>query len=109
VSDGLPSLEEVEDAVFESLAPRIHPDDRRIVRLLKFGHFERRPRGGWRFGTKVIADHIVQRLIAAGAAELRDDRVIRSHAIPTLSRGAAGAPSASDVQAGGAPVAVGGK
>jgi hypothetical protein len=42
------------------------PDDSRIVRLLKFAPFEHRD-GAWRFGTKRISDHIVERLVAAGA------------------------------------------
>lgn len=40
---------------------------RHFVRLLRIAPFERRA-GGWRFGTKRIADAVVGRLIASGAA-----------------------------------------
>lgn len=53
------------------------PDDRRIIVLLKHGSFEKRPKGGYRFGTKVIADHVVERLIAAGAAQREGERIVK--------------------------------
>ena len=43
---------------------------RYFLRLLEISHFERRPRGGWRFGTKVISDAVVERLLASGHAEI---------------------------------------
>jgi hypothetical protein len=43
-------------------------DDLHLIRLLEFSPFERRERGGWRFGTKVIRDPIIERLIASGRA-----------------------------------------
>jgi len=44
--------------------------ERYFLRLLQHGPFERRPRGGWRFGTKVISDAVVERLLAGGRAEI---------------------------------------
>lgn len=38
--------------------------------LLEHGPFERRPRGGWRFGTKVISDTAVESLLASGLVEI---------------------------------------
>lgn len=43
---------------------------RNLLRLLEHGPFERRPRGGWRFGTKVISDAVVERLLASGRVEI---------------------------------------
>jgi hypothetical protein len=48
--------------------------DHRFIALLGMGAIERRP-DGWRFGTRRIADHVVERLIAAGAAVLDGDVV----------------------------------
>lgn len=48
---------------------KIH-NQRYFLRLLEIGSFERRPRGGWRFGTKIISDAVVERLIACGRAEI---------------------------------------
>ncbi|MBR0950440.1 hypothetical protein [Bradyrhizobium canariense] len=45
-------------------------NERYLLRLLEHGPFERRPRGGWRFGVKVISDAIVERLLASGRAEI---------------------------------------
>ena len=50
-------------------------DDGRILRLLKYAPLERRPRGGWRFGTKRIEDQVVARLLEAGRARLDGDMV----------------------------------
>ena len=44
--------------------------DPQFLRLLRFGPFVRRHAGGWRFGTKVISDEVVARLIASGGARL---------------------------------------
>ena len=44
--------------------------ERYFLRLLQYGPFERRARGGWRFGTKVITDAVVERLLAGGRAEI---------------------------------------
>lgn len=46
----------------------LHGGDYKFLRLLKLSPFERRARGGWRFGTKTISDPIVERLIASGRA-----------------------------------------
>lgn len=48
--------------------------DHRFILLLAQGQLDRRP-DGWRFGTKRIADHVVERLIAAGAAVRDGDMV----------------------------------
>jgi hypothetical protein len=45
------------------------------LRFLELSHFERRPRGGWRLGTKVIGDHIVDRLVASRRARIEGDQV----------------------------------
>ncbi|MBN8987455.1 MAG: hypothetical protein J0H42_04365 [Rhizobiales bacterium] len=50
--------------------------DRVFLRLLKLSPFERRARGGWRFGTRTISDQIVERLIASGRA-MSDGETIR--------------------------------
>lgn len=47
---------------------------RQILRLLKAGEFERRARG-WRFGTKIVSDAVVDRLVAEGAAASDGKRV----------------------------------
>jgi hypothetical protein len=44
--------------------------DGQTLRLLKFSPFERRPRGGWRFGARWISDPVADRLIASGRAEI---------------------------------------
>ncbi|WFU31237.1 hypothetical protein QA635_32445 [Bradyrhizobium brasilense] len=54
---------------------RLRNDDIRIIRLLEFGAFERRSRGGWRFGTKTISDAVAERLISSGRAEIIGDRL----------------------------------
>lgn len=41
-----------------------------LLRLLEHSPFERRPRGCWRFGTKVISDAAVERLLASGRVEI---------------------------------------
>ncbi len=53
----------------------LRPEDGPYVRLLELGAFERRERGGWRFGTKVIADRVVERLVDRGHAETDGRRV----------------------------------
>lgn len=45
----------------------INQYDRSYLRLLRIAPFERRPRG-WRFGTKTIADAVVDRIVASGRA-----------------------------------------
>lgn len=49
--------------------------ERYFLRLLEHGPFERRSRGGWRFGTKVISDTVVERLLACGRAEVAGRQV----------------------------------
>ena len=51
------------------------PYDPVFLRLLKLSPFERRPRGGWRFGTKVISDAVAERLIANGRARRDGNRI----------------------------------
>jgi hypothetical protein len=53
----------------------VRSDDRRFLKLLKFGPFERRPAGGWSFGTKLITDAPVARLIASRRAASDGNRV----------------------------------
>jgi hypothetical protein len=50
-------------------------DDYKFLRLLKFAPFKRCPRGDWRFGTRHISHAVVQRLVAAGRAEIDGKRV----------------------------------
>ena len=54
---------------------RLTQYDPRFLRLLEIAPFERRARGGWRFGTKVIADRVVERLIASGRATIEGETV----------------------------------
>lgn len=49
--------------------------DYRLLALIAHGHLELRD-GGWRFGTKRIADHVVDRLINSGRA-VRDGNAVR--------------------------------
>jgi hypothetical protein len=46
-----------------------------LRRLLRYGAFERRPNGGWRFGVRVIPDRIAERLVAQGWARIAGDRL----------------------------------
>jgi hypothetical protein len=48
--------------------------DHRFMLLLGMGQIERRP-DGWRFGTRRIADQVVERLINSGRAVRDGDRV----------------------------------
>lgn len=47
----------------------------KYLRMLELGPFERRACGGWRFGTRRIADSVVDRLVANGRAEIEDGLV----------------------------------
>jgi hypothetical protein len=47
--------------------------DRRFARLIQMGELVRRD-GVWRFGTKRIADHVVQRLAEANVIAIDGDR-----------------------------------
>ncbi len=47
----------------------------KYLRMLRLGPFEPRERGGWRFGTRRIADIVVERLVANGRAEIEDGLV----------------------------------
>ena len=42
----------------------------KYLRMLRLGPFERRTGDGWRFGTRRIADSVVDRLVANGRAEI---------------------------------------
>lgn len=48
--------------------------DHRFMLMLGQGQIQRRP-NGWRFGTRRIADRVVERLIASGRAQRDGDRV----------------------------------
>src|SRR3954451_10046781 len=50
-------------------------NERYFLRLLQHGPFERRPRGGWRFGVKVISDGVVERLLAGGHTEIAGSKL----------------------------------
>lgn len=47
---------------------RLKNSDYRFLKLLEYSPFERRARGGWRFGTRRIGDSVVARLTASGRA-----------------------------------------
>jgi hypothetical protein len=47
--------------------PIIRQRDYRILRMLRMAPFVRR-QNGWRFGTKRIADSVIDRLVSAGRA-----------------------------------------
>jgi hypothetical protein len=53
----------------------LQPYDYTFLKLLGFSPFERRARGGWRFGTKRIGDDVADRLIASGRAAIEADRL----------------------------------
>jgi hypothetical protein len=56
---------------------KIAPSDYRYLSLLKLSPFERRAGGGgWRFGTRRIADSVVDRLTASGRARVEGDQLI---------------------------------
>lgn len=44
-------------------------------RLLQLGSFERRS-GRWRFGTKIIRDQVVERLVDSGVARIEGNKVV---------------------------------
>jgi hypothetical protein len=46
-----------------------------LLRLLELSPFERRPRGGWRFGTRNIRDGVIQGMVASGRARIEGDQV----------------------------------
>ena len=48
---------------------RLKAGDQHFLQLLAYSPFQRRPAGGWSFGTKLIGDIVVDRLIANGSAE----------------------------------------
>ncbi|WP_316184669.1 MULTISPECIES: hypothetical protein [unclassified Bradyrhizobium] len=68
------------------------------LRLLKLSPFERRPRGGWRFGTKRISNTVVERLVASRRAEIIGNRLV---AIASPTPSAAFASPASPAPAAG--------
>jgi hypothetical protein len=53
----------------------LRPSDYKYITLLKLSPFERNSRGGWRFGTRSVADSVVARLIASGRAAA-DDKLV---------------------------------
>ncbi|MBR1033050.1 hypothetical protein [Bradyrhizobium liaoningense] len=56
------------------MSRRLPSDYYFYLALLKSSPFVRRPRG-WRFGTRRIGDSVVDRLVAAGRAQIIGDRV----------------------------------
>lgn len=56
--------------------PAAFYSDFHLIRLLKLCPFVRRPRGGWRFGTKRISDDVVARLTASGRARIEGEKLI---------------------------------
>lgn len=55
--------------------PKLSTGYYHYLRLLRLGPFERRARGGWRFGTRKVADSVVDRLVASGRARIEADLV----------------------------------
>lgn len=55
--------------------PPLPAHHRFALRLLDVQPLERRARGGWRFGTRRISDHVVASLIASGRAEIRGEQL----------------------------------
>ncbi|MCK1684279.1 hypothetical protein IVA87_34055 [Bradyrhizobium sp. 147] len=53
---------------------RLKTYDFHVIALLKLGPLDRRPRG-WRFGLRRIPDHVVDRLVAAGRAQIAGNQV----------------------------------
>lgn len=53
----------------------------RALNLLRFGPIQRRPRG-WRFGTAVITDHVVARMLASGQVAIEGDVLRLTEAAP---------------------------
>lgn len=53
-----------------------HYGDAFFRRLLAIAPFERRPRGGWRFGTKLISEAVIFRLVTNRHAIVVGDRVL---------------------------------
>jgi len=51
------------------------PSDYKYLSLLKLSPFERHQRGGWRFGTRRIAESVVTRLTASGRVASDEMRV----------------------------------
>jgi hypothetical protein len=70
-------------------------NERYFLRLLEISPFEQRPRGGWRFGTKIISDTVVDRLLAAGRAEIVGAQVkLKKRSNEALLRGRRPIPTA---------------
>lgn len=59
--------------------------DPRFLRLLELSPFEKRTRGGYRFGTKTISDRVVDRMIESGCA-VREGKwlLLRAQAVARL-------------------------
>ena len=60
------------------------PSDYKYLSLLKLSPFEQRG-GGWRFGTRRIADSVVDRLTASGRAAI-DGELLRLVSDPRKGR-----------------------
>lgn len=58
------------------------PSDYKYLSLLKLSPFERHPRGGWRFGTRRIADSVVERMVACRRATIDTGQVRILEAAP---------------------------
>lgn len=50
--------------------------ERLYLRLLKLSPFQQRS-GGWRFGTRRMADSVIERLIASGRARVAGEQLVR--------------------------------
>lgn len=56
--------------------------DYTYLALLRQSPFEPHARGGWRFGTRRIADSVAERLVASGRAEICGRRLQLTHRQP---------------------------
>ncbi len=71
--------------------------DYHVLRMLKLSPFQRRQRGGWRFGTRRISQAVVDRLTASGRAQILNDQ------LHPVRRSGDGSPSAALRIAEGTP------
>ena len=54
---------------------KLFASDYHFIKLIELSPFERCQRGGWRFGTRRIADSVVTHLTASGRAAIDGDRL----------------------------------